>query len=77
MTSGTVKWFNDEKGFGFIVPDQGDEELFVHHSEILGEDNSSFLQSGETVQFETTKDLKGPNAVKVKRSLELVSIDEN
>ena len=70
MTSGTVKWFSEEKGFGFITPYHGGEELFVHHSEILGEGNNRFLQIGEIVHFEIQPDLKGPNAVKVKRSFD-------
>lgn len=74
MATGTVKWFDEEKGLGFIAPDDGGVELFVHHSEIDG-DSSGVLRAGERVHFETEKDLKGPNAVHVKRSLQHVSVN--
>lgn len=67
MTSGTVKWFSAEKGIGFITPNNGGEELFVHHSEILDAVDARFLRQGEAVEFEIEKDLLGPNAVNVVR----------
>ena len=77
MTSGTVKWFNLERGFGFIAPNDGGEELFVHHSEIQEAESSTFLSEGETVQFEIQQDLKGPNAIKVKRSFQSSTFHSN
>ena len=57
MPQGTVKWFNNEKGFGFIAPDGGEKDVFVHHSEIKGEGFHS-LEENQRVQFEITKGLK-------------------
>ena len=65
-TQGTVKWFNDAKGFGFIEPDGGDRDCFVHHSSILGEGFKS-LDEGERVEFEMVEGQKGPAAESVKR----------
>ena len=64
MASGTVKWFNDAKGFGFIHSDDG-QDVFVHHTEIDGEGHRT-LREGERVEFEVTQGPKGPKAVKVK-----------
>lgn len=64
MTEGTVKWFNSEKGFGFIAPDGGTKDVFVHHSEIEGDGYRS-LQENQRVQFEITQGPKGPQAVRV------------
>jgi cold shock protein len=64
MSSGTVKWFNDAKGFGFITPDSGEVDLFVHHSEIQGSGFKS-LAEGAKVEFETARGEKGPKAVRV------------
>lgn len=64
MAQGTVKWFNSEKGFGFIAPDDGAKDVFVHHSEIQG---SGFrtLEENQRVEFEITQGAKGPQAVGV------------
>lgn len=64
MSNGTVKWFNDQKGFGFITPDNGGEDLFVHHTEILGTGFKS-LAEGAKVEFETERGQKGLKAVRV------------
>jgi CspA family cold shock protein len=62
---GTVKWFSAEKGFGFIVPEDGGKDLFVHHSNI---DMSGFksLQDGQKVEYEAGQGKKGPEATKVR-----------
>jgi CspA family cold shock protein len=64
MTQGTVKWFNGEKGFGFISPDGGEKDVFVHYSEIQGSGFRS-LEENQRVQFEITQGAKGPQAVGV------------
>ncbi len=64
MDTGTVKWFNDKKGFGFITPDDGSEDLFVHHSEIAAEGYRS-LKDGQKVSYEVAKGDKGLQATKV------------
>ena len=64
MASGTVKWFNDEKGFGFITPDDGSKDLFVHQSAIVGEGSRS-LSEGAKVSFDEEAGDKGPRAVNV------------
>ena len=65
MSTGTVKWFNDAKGFGFITPDEGGKDLFVHFSAIQGGGFKS-LKEGDKVQFEVGQGAKGPNATNVK-----------
>jgi CspA family cold shock protein len=64
MATGTVKWFNDDKGFGFITPDEGGKDLFVHHT---GINSSGFrsLTEGSRVSFEAEAGDKGPKAVNV------------
>ena len=64
MGTGTVKWFNDSKGFGFITPDEGGDDLFVHYSEVQMEGYSS-LKENQKVEYEIGEDRKGPCAVKV------------
>jgi CspA family cold shock protein len=64
MSTGTVKWFNDAKGYGFITPDDGAKDLFVHHSSIAG-DGFKSLAEGAQVQFEQRAGSKGPEAVNV------------
>jgi CspA family cold shock protein len=65
-TTGTVKWFNDEKGYGFITPEDGSKDCFVHHSAIQGQGFKS-LAEGERVEFEVVDGPKGPAAENVVR----------
>ncbi len=66
MANGTVKWFNAEKGYGFITPDEGGEDLFVHFSAIQGSGYKS-LDEGQRVEFETKQGPKGLQAADVRR----------
>ena len=61
MAQGTVKWFSDEKGYGFITPDEGGEDLFVHHTGISGEGFKS-LEEGAKVSYEPSQGRKGMQA---------------
>ena len=65
MAKGTVKWFNDAKGFGFITPADGGKDLFAHHSEIQGTGFKS-LEEGARVEFEVTQGQKGPQASQIR-----------
>ena len=64
MATGTVKWFNDAKGYGFIQPDGGGKDIFVHFSNILGTGFKT-LTEGAKVEFETRQGEKGPEATNV------------
>jgi CspA family cold shock protein len=64
MATGTVKWFSDDKGFGFITPDDGSKDLFVHHSAIQS-DGFRTLAEGARVNYEAGEGPKGPNAINV------------
>lgn len=65
MASGTVKWFDEKKGFGFIIPDEGGSDLFVHHTNIVGEGFRT-LKDGQKVEFEAAQGKKGMEATEVK-----------
>lgn len=65
-TTGVVKWFNDDKGFGFITPDDGSKDCFVHYSAIEGNGFRS-LAEGDRVEFQVTQGQKGPAAENVRK----------
>jgi len=65
VATGTVKWFNEKKGFGFIVPDDGGKDLFVHHTNITTEGFRT-LDDGQKVEYEAAEGQKGPEATLVK-----------
>lgn len=67
MSNGTVKWFNDSKGYGFITRDDGEPDVFVHHTSIQAEGFKS-LSEGDKVTFEVSQGAKGPQASNVKKS---------
>ena len=64
MATGTVKWFNDDKGFGFVTPDDAGKDLFVHHSGIAG-DGFKSLREGDKVSYDAEQGPKGPSAANV------------
>lgn len=64
MVTGTVKWFSNDKGYGFITPADGSKDVFVHFSALDG-DGYKTLEEGQTVQYEVTQGQKGPQAQKV------------
>ena len=66
MPKGKVKWFNDQKGYGFITPEDGSKDLFVHHTEIQGEGFKT-LAEGQPVEFEIVDTPKGPKAARVSK----------
>ena len=66
-TTGTVKWFNDSKGFGFISLEDGSKDVFVHHSGIVSNDEYKSLNDGDNVQFDVVQGEKGPAAENVTR----------
>jgi CspA family cold shock protein len=65
LATGTVKWFSDQKGYGFVTPDDGGDDLFVHYSEIEAEGFRS-LREGQKVEYEAGSGPKGPQATKVR-----------
>lgn len=65
MATGTVKWFNNDKGYGFITPENGGKDLFIHHTGIAGEGFKS-LPEGARVEFEEAEGQKGPCAANVR-----------
>jgi len=65
MSTGTVKWFNPEKGFGFITPDDGTPDVFVHFSAIAGQGYRN-LDDNQKVEYEVTQDQKGPQGANVR-----------
>jgi CspA family cold shock protein len=67
MAQGTVKWFNEDKGYGFISPDEGGEDLFVHYSGIAANGFKS-LEEGEKVTYEVTQGRKGMQAENVSKA---------
>ena len=64
MPNGTVKWFSDDKGYGFITPADGTKDLFVHHSDVAG-DGFRTLAEGAQVTYESSSGDKGPRAINV------------
>lgn len=64
MPRGTVKWFSDQKGYGFVTPEDGSKDVFVHHTAIKG-DGFRSLREGQQVEFEITQGPKGPQASNV------------
>lgn len=67
MPNGKVKWFNDKKGFGFIEPEGGGEDIFVHHTSIMSEGFRTLME-GQTVEYEIVRGPKGFQALNVQKS---------
>jgi CspA family cold shock protein len=65
MATGTVKWFSNDKGYGFITPEDGGKDLFVHHTGIAGDGFKSLVEGGR-VEYEATEGAKGPQATNVR-----------
>lgn len=68
MATGVVKWFNDQKGYGFIAPDDGGKDVFVHHTAITM-DGFRTLAEGQKVNFDITQDVKGARAINVTKAM--------
>ncbi|MBV9466232.1 MAG: cold-shock protein [Solirubrobacterales bacterium] len=66
MANGTVKWFSDDKGYGFITPDESGKDLFVHHTAVVGDGYRS-LAEGARVSYDAEQGPKGPQAVNVQQ----------
>ncbi|MGB2578265.1 CspA family cold shock protein [Elusimicrobium simillimum] len=66
MAQGKIKWFNDQKGYGFVTPEDGSADLFVHYQEIQGEGFKT-LAEGQSVEFDVAQSEKGPKAVNVRK----------
>ena len=64
MSTGRVKWFSDKKGYGFIAPDEGGKEIYVHHTEIKAE-GRAYLHKGQKVEYDIIEGKKGPIATNV------------
>lgn len=67
MARGTMKWFSDQKGYGFVTPDGGGKDLFVHYSAIKNDGGFKTLAEGDTVEFEESQGPKGPQATNVRK----------
>jgi len=65
VLTGKVKWFNAQKGYGFITRDDGEKDVFVHYSAIDGQEGFKSLKDGDSVEFEVTEGEKGPQAINV------------